>query len=587
MPREAGTEETPTVHVWEMVEVALTAARDYPNPYVEADVWVDLEGPDGARRVTGFWDGGRDFRIRILAPQPGLWRWRSGSDPDDPGLSGRSGSFRAIPWTEAECAANACRRGMPRATPNGHALEYADGTPCFLVGDTWWAAPTARFPWAAQDDGSTPGPGMSFQAMVDVRRAQGFNCIAMIAAFPNWANDGYPARLVGDDGVAIRAAWEQAGTCSAKDMHNEGGRPFLFPGRVPGYEDVFPDVERLNPAYFRALDRKMACLNAHGFIPFLEAARRDVTPAWQAHYPWPTSYARYVQYVWARYQAFICVLSPLHFDSPSLSVPARSLNAAVNDLVARNVPAFGNLLSCNAAGSSLLNFGGASEAPWLTLHQIGNLRDHNSHWLLTHIYEEARPARPALNGEPYYPGWPPGTTIAPDSAEADLGARSGMYGSLLSGGLAGHFYGSVGLWGGDVEPEAPWKTWQALAFRSGAQMGHLGALARSLGTCLQALEPHADYVYPNKVGAVRGNRGWAYCAATADRRLVLVYREADCPPLTLRTVPQDAEYALTWFDPRTGAWHAAGAARANVYSEMHLPDPPTGEDWLLRLTQGS
>ena len=28
---------------------------------------------------------------------------------------------------------------MIRATPNGHAFEYADGTPYFLLGDTWWA----------------------------------------------------------------------------------------------------------------------------------------------------------------------------------------------------------------------------------------------------------------------------------------------------------------------------------------------------------------------------------------------------------------------------------------------------------------
>jgi len=34
--------------------------------------------------------------------------------------------------------ANVCRRGNIRTTANGHAFEYADATPCFLLGDTWW-----------------------------------------------------------------------------------------------------------------------------------------------------------------------------------------------------------------------------------------------------------------------------------------------------------------------------------------------------------------------------------------------------------------------------------------------------------------
>ncbi len=48
---------------------------------------------------------------------------------------------------------------MPRPTPNGHALQYADGTPCFLLGDTWWATPTFRFPWVEQARSGPPYPG--------------------------------------------------------------------------------------------------------------------------------------------------------------------------------------------------------------------------------------------------------------------------------------------------------------------------------------------------------------------------------------------------------------------------------------------
>ena len=120
---------------------------------------------------------------------------------------------------------------------------------------------------------------MGFKDMVQYRKAQGYNCIAILAALPAWANDGHPFKILTneDADIGVRSAWQQMGAESAKDMHNEGGRPFLFPGRVPGYEDVFPDVERLNPAYFQYMALEIDYLNSQGITPFIEVARRDVS----------------------------------------------------------------------------------------------------------------------------------------------------------------------------------------------------------------------------------------------------------------------------------------------------------------------
>src|SRR4051812_42819413 len=52
------------VHVWELEEITLATTRDYANPYTEVECWVELEGPDFHRRVYGFWDGGRTFKVR-------------------------------------------------------------------------------------------------------------------------------------------------------------------------------------------------------------------------------------------------------------------------------------------------------------------------------------------------------------------------------------------------------------------------------------------------------------------------------------------------------------------------------------------
>ena len=136
-------------HVWERIDLGFAAEGTYANPYTEVVVWVDLEGPGFQKRVYGFWNGGQDFVVRVLATAPGTWRWTSGSTPADPGLAGKSGSFEAVAWSEAELEANPNRRGMIRASADGRGLEYADGTPFFLIGDTWWSVPSYRFPLAA------------------------------------------------------------------------------------------------------------------------------------------------------------------------------------------------------------------------------------------------------------------------------------------------------------------------------------------------------------------------------------------------------------------------------------------------------
>jgi hypothetical protein len=119
------------------------------------------------------------------------------------------------------------------------------GTPFFALGDTWWALGANRFHWYDDDQQRPIGPAAGFKDYVRYRKAQGFNWINMIAAFPNWLTDGQPWRVVMDDPArtTVRSAWLEFRANSAKNMDNEGGHPFLFPGKVPGYENMFPDVQ--------------------------------------------------------------------------------------------------------------------------------------------------------------------------------------------------------------------------------------------------------------------------------------------------------------------------------------------------------
>ncbi|GAA4459751.1 hypothetical protein GCM10023189_33860 [Nibrella saemangeumensis] len=584
----------PAIHVWEVQELTFTAKNSYRNPYLEANSWIDLTGPGFSKRVYGFWDGGSTFRVRWVATQPGVWRWKSGSNPNDAGLSGQAGSVTVVAWTDAEKVANPVRRGFLKATANQHALTYADGTPFFAVGDTWYALGANRFRWYDDTLKRPIGPNAGFKDYVRLRKAQGYNWVSVIAAFPNWKTDdsSYHMRLPDSARTTLRSAWMEFGTGSAKNMDNEGGKPFLFPGKVPGYENYFPDMDRINPAYFRYLDRKIAYLNAHGFIPFMEASRRDASVLWAQYYEWPGSYVRYLQYFYARYQAYNTVLSPVHFDYYDGTISPADYTHAIQEMEKEYGPLpFGNLLSSNANPSTLVNWGDSS---WVTLHQIGNKREHAYYWYLTEIYN-ARHPRPALNGEPYYAGYKDarGEAIGVNYSRGAEGGtdrdnalvRSCAYGSFLSGALAGHVYGAEGIWGADIEPSAPTHMWDAFLWPSGGQMNHLRTFAFSIGRHYQALEPLTDLVYPNKTPDALSYEGWAYCARTPDKNHFLLYFERKCPPAEVRGARLNSVYRAQWFNPRTGTWQPVGEGvlPSSKIGIIKLPELPDERDWGLRL----
>jgi hypothetical protein len=160
-----------------------------------------------------------------------------------------------------------------------------------------------------------------------------------------------------------------------------------------------------------------------------------------------------------------------------------------------------------------------------------------------------------------------------------------MYGSFLSGGLAGHVYGAEGIWGADIEPTAPVHMWDAFQWRSGAEMQYLRAFAFSIGKDYQELVPMADLVSPNKTHETLSYEGWAYCARTGDKKIFLAFFEKGCPTSEIRGARLNSVYRAQWFNPRDGTWIDAGNGKL-ISSEIgiiELPDFPVDSDWGLRL----
>ena len=588
-------------HVWQVQEITLAAARDYANPYADVECWVDLEGPDFRRRVYGFWDGGRTFKVRVVATHPGEWTWRVGSSRDDPGLAG-SGKFRAVAWSDDELAKNPNRRGFVRNSSNGHALRYADGTPFFLIGDTWLAASTWRLPFkgahAAAD--YVPSEGISFEEAVGWRKRQGYNSISLISAFPNWAADEHGATFANKDGVYLRNAWEKFGywapnakiatadgaTTTAKDMHDEqGNRPFeVFADR-----EGLADFDRINPEYFASLDRKMRHLSEEGFVPFLETIRRDNAPSWKRYFDFNASYARFVQYLVARYGAYNLVFSGIHLDwiPKDFSLTADEFNEALTYHFRKYGPLpFGQPFTTLIDRSTFKAFGTGAQAPWLTMHTVGN--NPRNHAIYESIEELFRltPAMPAANLEPYYTGWNhsinrPGGEIADEnSARDNYFARAMMYGSVLSGALAGHVHGTAAYDVTSTGEPAGWRPhiWTALLYESGAQMQHLRAFVLSEGDRYQQLLLAASDLEPRSIPEAQadGLDGWSFLMRTAERDYALAYFENKALRVRMKGFTPGARYSWTWFDPRTGQWARALSLKADISGVLAAPPFPAG-----------
>lgn len=596
-----------TTHVWEVREIQLRAYKPHANPYTEVECWVELKGPGFTKRIYGFWDGGNLFKVRVVATAPGRWSWTSGSNqPGDRGLNGWTGAFTALPWTEAEKRANPNRRGFLRATANGHALEYADGTPFFLLGDTWLGAVTWRLPLteAPVPANYEPGPEVTFQDAVAWRKRQGFNSVSMIAAFPTWSSDQYPATYADTKGVYYRNAWEEFGVLvpgnqpTAKSMHDERGyRPFEI---LPGPAGL-PDYDRIVPPFFRSLDRKMGLLNEQGFIAMLETIRRDVAPPWKAYFDFDRSYTRFVQYMVARYGAYNLIFSKVHFDIylPKYSITAAEFNEALNYHYRKYGPMpFGQPVTSLIDHATDVTFGTGAQAPWLTMHSVGNKpRDHGIYAALERQFRLS-PALPTADLEPHYTGWVHGNNVvngeqAESNSERDnYFSRAQMYGCVLSGGLAGHVHGTgaYDVTSASEPPGARPYFWQALRFRSAEYMRPLGEFMLSEGARYRDLQLASNDLVPRKApgSSEQGLDGWSYQMRTADRRLALLYFENRAERARSLNWLANARYRFTWYDPRTGRWGESVELTANGQGALQLPPFPGGEqvastDWAARI----
>lgn len=610
-----------TAHTWEMQEIVLHSAKSYANAYKDVDAWVELKGPGFSKRVYGFWDGGDVWRVRVVATAAGKWTWTSSSNQaGDAGLDGKTGGFVAKDWTAAEKNENPVRHGFLRDTPNHRGLQYADGAPFFLVGDTWLGALTWRVPYTGKqpDANYTPGPGITFENAVGYIKRQGYNSVSMIAAFPSWASDQYPATYADDKGIFYRNSWEKFGVTvdgkdTAKDMQDERGyRPFeILPNRkgLPNYDAIVPQ-------YFQSIDKKIAFLNEQGFIPMIETTRRDVCEAWNAYFDFNESYGRFVQYMVARYGAYNIIFSKIHLDvtpKPTFkpTAPAKQHipglpSADFNEALIYHLKKYGPMpfeqpVTSLIDHSTYNSFGHRETAPWLTLHSVGNDPRNNSMYEAIETLFRLPDPLPAINLEPYYAGWalagglnsPAGERPPFGSDRDNYFARAMMYGSVLSGALVGHVYGH-GAYDFTTTDEPKGSRpyiWEGLQYESAGQMQWMEKFVTSEGTAYLNLQLASTDISTRKApgSPENGLDGWAFMMRTEKKDLALLYFEEKAERATVAHLEPNKSYQFKWYDTRKGQWLENTTVSTDSQGTAKLPAFPDGKnvatlDWAAKLT---
>lgn len=331
------------------------------------------------------------------------------------------------------------------------------------------------------------------------------------------------------------------------------------------------------------MDKKVDYLNANGFIPFIETSRRDIAELWKENYQWPESYARYIRYLYFRYQGNIIFNSPIHLDNWRAGLTKEDWNQAANSIVDDyDWPPFGHMSSANPPGDTYHAFGHTDEARWLTFHGVGNkCRDHYLFTTIPEMFRLENPV-PIVNNEPYYDGLKWGNNAEQGSDLAAYYSRVALYGSVLSGALAGHVYGAHHIWNGNE------KMPEAFLSKAAAQMQHIYDFLFSEGDSYRNLVEAKHLLKPYQTGNEDDNMGWAYCMRSENKDLFLLYFEQGCQKPLLYETQRDVEYEFNWYDPETGEWIKTEKVPANYRGFLQFPDFPEGKsisnkDWAVKV----
>jgi hypothetical protein len=526
---------------FEAQEWSYTSSKAYADPFNEIELDVLLSHASGQTwRVPAFWGGGGEWRVRFAPPLPGRYRAVSVcSDPDNPALHAQSIDLEAELYTGDHPL---LRHGPLQVAADRTTLAFADGTPFFWLGDTWWMGLCSRLRWPEE-----------FQSLAADRVAKGFTLVQIVAGL-------YPDM----------PAFDRRGA-------NEAGYP---------WEDGFA---RLNPAYFDMADLRIRWLARQGLVPC-------IVGCWGYYLPllgiekmkqhWRNLVAR-----WAAYPVIWCLAGEAampYYLSEDKTGDAQAQMAGWTELARylRQLDPHHRLVTIHPTeiGRDQLLDDSLLDIDMLQTGHGGYKSVPNA---IAKVQQEVRrtPAMPVVIGEANYEG-----ILNGSGAEIQ---RLTAWTTLLSG-AAGFTYGANGLWqlNTRAQPYGPsphGASWGHTPWEEAYRLpgsAHLGLAKRLLQRYdWPRFEPHPEWVSP--CGGP-GDIERPFAAGIPGQVRVIYFFAPSFPwsaqPLQvcqLESAP--LRYRAFFWDPRSGLEYDLGTVAAGADGTWTIPVQPEMKDWVLVL----
>ncbi len=486
------------IETGEILELTFEASNSYDNPFF--DVTLDIEascGPD-TLLFPCFWAGANIWKARISFQKPGEYSLKTVcSRAADPGLEGRTLRVKAIPYSGTDPLK---RRGRLRVSSDRRHFEFADGTPFFWLGDTWWMGLTRRLKYPAD-----------FLTLAADRLKKGFTLIQIVAGiYPDM--DEFDPR-----------------------GENEAGHPWTDDNRC------------INPEYFKYMDVKIEALLSFGLVPC-------IVGCW-GYYADALGYeriSRYWRYLIARYGAgnviwclageatmpyYTCHGDPEEFEKRKAA--QKDFWSRIAKYV-RSVDPYGTLTTIHPSVTSRDCVDDLSAIDFDML-QSGHESSFSYNYSLELIEKsrKAEPVMPIVQSEVCYEGICEGNR---QEAQRQL-----FWSNMLSG-AAGYTYGANGIWQlnapewpyGPSPHGASWGTdfWQdSMNYRGSAELGAGKRILEKYG--LRALKPAPELASPRRQ-TVEAN----LCFAAANDDTRVFYLPRFCPVPTFHRLAGEWEGIL-------------------------------------------
>lgn len=521
---------------WSQFESVLSAAQAHTEPFQTVDLTAVFIAPDGERfTVPGFWNGGREWRVRFAPNLAGVWSYQTTcSATNDTGLHNRTGEFLC---TAPVGGRRFSQHGPVEIARDGRHLIHDDLTPFFWLADTAWNG-------------------------------------ALLSTDEDWAH--YLRTRAGQKFTAVQWVTTQWRAAPTGDLN---GQPAFT-----GTDRIKPNLE-----YFARLDRKARMVADAGLLNapvLLWSIGGGADPKVNPGFSLPEDQAiKLARYMVARWQAL-----PVVWFLPG-DGDYRGDKAERWKRIGRAV--FGDIHHAPTSlhpGGRHWNLPEFQNEDWLDIvgYQSGHGDDDST---LRWIYDgppardwSKEPPRPFINLEPAYENHIAYQSKKPHTAGS---VRAAICWSLLNAPTAGVSYGGHGVWGWDdgsgpptdhagSGTPLPWR--EALLMPAAAQLQHIAGVFTDIDFWKLRPAPQMLTEQPGSESAERhisisrseeGNFAVAY--VPSDRAIHL--RLSEVPPR-----PQ-----MTWINPRDGT----RSPSVGVLSDqtLQMPTPGAG-DWLLLIRSG-